>query len=75
MNQTVAKFIVPDCGDKVNSGLVGGYDNPMTARRSQLYPPVRDYESSYWMRMQKWNAANTTFCNVRKVIDCLYLYM
>ncbi len=50
----VAKFIVVDWGDKVNSGielsyrsarlhwLAGLYDNPI--RRSQLYPPVRNYE-------------------------------
>ncbi len=29
MNQAEAKFIVPDWGDKVNSGFAGGYDNPI----------------------------------------------
>jgi hypothetical protein len=51
-----AKFIVPDWGDKADSGiglsyrtarlhtLVARYNNPMPG---QLYPPVRDYEFCY----------------------------
>jgi hypothetical protein len=42
MNQTVAKFIVPNWGDKVNSELhrlAGGYDNPMTAQPESTITP------------------------------------
>jgi hypothetical protein len=42
----VAKFIVPDWGDKVNSGIACR-DGTTTLCRSQLYPSVRDYEFGY----------------------------
>ncbi len=54
----VAKFIVPDRRDKVDSGialsyrparlywLAGRYDNPMP--ETTLSPPPRDYEFGYW---------------------------
>jgi hypothetical protein len=54
---TVAEFIVPNWGDKVNSGIVlsygaarlhhlaGWYTNPMP---ESTISPVRDYEFSYW---------------------------
>jgi hypothetical protein len=50
----LAKFLVPDWGDIVDSGiglpyrparlhrLAGRYENPMT--ESTIYPAVRDYE-------------------------------
>ncbi len=53
----VAKFIVPDWGDKTNSGidllyrparlhrLASRYDN--TVPESTIYPPFRDYEFGY----------------------------
>jgi hypothetical protein len=44
-----AKFIVPDWGDKVNSGDIGWGAGTTTLCRSQLYPPVRDYEFGYRM--------------------------
>jgi hypothetical protein len=58
---SIAKFIVPDRGDKVDSGilhvglsyrlarlhrLAGRYDNPMPG--VNYIPPVRDYEFVYW---------------------------
>ncbi len=60
----VAKFIVSDWGDKVNSGIGLSYrparlhwlaDCATNLCRSQLYPPVRDYEFGYrshWYRKQ-----------------------
>jgi hypothetical protein len=45
---TVAEFMDPDWGDKVNSGIGLSYwqANTTTLCRSQLYPPVRDL----WIR-------------------------
>ncbi len=56
----VAKFIVPDWGDKVKlwyrvvvptrqaTWAGGGYDNPMPESTIvYIYPPVRDYEFGY----------------------------
>jgi hypothetical protein len=56
---TLAKFIGPDWGDKVDSGiglyrharlhrLAGRYDNHMPESTTvNVYPPVRDYEFGY----------------------------
>jgi hypothetical protein len=44
---SVATFIVPVWGDKVNFGIVLSYQPARLAGRSQLYPPVRDYEFGY----------------------------
>ncbi len=54
----VAKFLVPDCGDKVNSAIglsyrlacrlhIGRLSGMSTLIQSQLYPPVSDYEFDY----------------------------
>ncbi len=65
----VAKFIVPDWRDKVDSGTwfsyparqatyVGWWAGKTTLCRSQLYPPVRDYEFGYWIPIKEklWEA-------------------
>ncbi len=58
---SVAKFIVPDGGDKVDSGMVLSYRptrlhgrqaGTTTDCRSQLYPPFRNYEFGYWSQVQ-----------------------
>ncbi len=57
LSSPAAKFIVPDGGNKVNSGvglsywptrLHGWRAGTTTPWRSQLYRPVRDYEFGYW---------------------------
>jgi hypothetical protein len=65
----VSKFIVPDWGDIVDSGIGLSYGSPgyigrqgryrTTLCRSQLYPPFRDYEFGYfrfnhWVYIQQW---------------------
>ncbi len=70
-SRSVAKFIVPDLGDKVDSGIGLSYRpayialpaGTATLCRSQLYPPIRDYEfgyyeTGYWMLvLVSWQAS------------------
>ncbi len=65
----VAKFIVNDWGDKVNSGvglsyrparlhrLVGRFDNRMP-ESTTLHPQLRDYEFG-WLTLQRHNTKNS----------------
>ncbi len=49
--RSVAKFIVPDWGDKVNSGIGLSYRTARPVRQPcagvNYIPPVKDYEFSY----------------------------
>ncbi len=60
----VAKFLVPDWGDKVGSGKGLPY---RPASRSQLYTPVRDYEFNYktpiWVKLSE------------KIRSCYYVFI
>ncbi len=57
-NETEAKFILPDCkGIQLTlvqdsrtgpPGYIDWWAGTTTLCRSQLYPPVRDYEFGYW---------------------------
>jgi hypothetical protein len=60
----VAKFIVPDLGDRVTSGIgfssrparlhkyIGRRAGMTTLCRSQLHPPVRNYEFGYSISLE-----------------------
>ncbi len=60
-SRSVAKFIFPDWGDKVNTGIGVSYRPDRLhglAGWSHLYPPVRDYEFGY-------NIARISVCVTR----------
>ncbi len=71
---SVDKFVVPDWGDKVDSGmgparlhmLAGRYDNPMP---DQLYPTVRDYEFGH-RTVATLSLAEDAVTNRLDLIDC-----
>jgi hypothetical protein len=66
---SVSKFIVPDWGDKVNSGIglsywparrnrpAGRYDNPIP--ESTISPPVRDYIFGYRGHVLQYRVSNS----------------
>ncbi len=71
MNLAIAKFIGPDWGDKVDSGiwlsnllarlhfLAGRYVNPMPEKTTS---PVRDYEFSHCLLSITFNFHSTGHC-------------
>jgi hypothetical protein len=83
VHRSVAKFIVPDWRDKVNSGIglayrmtklhIGWRDGTTTlCMRSQLYPPVKEYEFGYWRCFYVIYGENFRL-NMRRICVCIAL--